>query len=298
MTKIDEALTNLYLEVAQLLDLEEWAAWLTTCRRFPTETATNQLLIRFARPDATMVADYRQWQRMHRQVIPGQRGFNIIRDRQLRDRTVPGLVTVFDLVQTSGRRGPVDPSWVDAHAGPEDCFDRLAGHLHQMLRVDVVVLAGEMAAEEIGNAGAVLRRRLKRILVRRTEPEVMLHALLHEVGHLFDPMLEGCEGYGFSPRAAAELVADSVAWMAMADVGVTAHPTLDMFHLRWAQLVAGDDHLGDAIVTLANRIVASYQQVRRVVGILMTADLQLWMPEGAGSLSDPNEALAEGLLEP
>ena len=58
--------------VERLVSSDEWAALLRVAARFPNYSVHNQLLIFTQRPDATLVAGYRAWQRLGRQVRKGE----------------------------------------------------------------------------------------------------------------------------------------------------------------------------------------------------------------------------------
>jgi len=58
--------------VERLVSSEEWAALLSAAARFHNYSAHNQLLIFTQRADASLVAGYRAWQRLGRQVRKGE----------------------------------------------------------------------------------------------------------------------------------------------------------------------------------------------------------------------------------
>src|SRR5437764_11340506 len=77
--------------VTAIQDGESFRRWLDISARFHKYSLGNQLLIAFQRPDATLVAGYRDWQRMKRQVRKGEKGIAImvpyVRKVELEDGT-------------------------------------------------------------------------------------------------------------------------------------------------------------------------------------------------------------------
>jgi N-terminal domain of anti-restriction factor ArdC len=101
----------------------DWADWLRLAARFPGQSFTNIMLIAAQRPDATLVAGYREWQAQGRHVTKGEPGIQIIADSQrspVRANTAPTagrgntsqatrnrireprFTYVWDITQTSG----------------------------------------------------------------------------------------------------------------------------------------------------------------------------------------------------
>ncbi len=64
--------------VERLVSSDEWAALLRVAARLHNYSAHNQLLIYTQRPDATLVAGYRAWQRFGCQVRKGEKGIAIL----------------------------------------------------------------------------------------------------------------------------------------------------------------------------------------------------------------------------
>src|ERR1035438_670953 len=84
----DRALT----QIQQLRTGEDWASWLRLAARFPEQSFTNIMLIAAQRPDATLIAGYREWQAQGRHVTKGEPGIQIIADPQplaAKDDNVP-----------------------------------------------------------------------------------------------------------------------------------------------------------------------------------------------------------------
>ena len=110
-------------QIRELRAGEDWAGWMRLAARFPEQSFTNIMLIAAQRPDATLVAGYREWQDQGRHVTKGEPGIQIIADSQPsrgtgdtarsggRARTAraagnqmrePRFTYVWDITQTSG----------------------------------------------------------------------------------------------------------------------------------------------------------------------------------------------------
>ncbi len=68
---------TLTAQVEQLVGSGEWLRFLTFVGSFHTYSLTNVLLILAQRPDASLVAGFRQWQAKGRQVRKGERSIKI-----------------------------------------------------------------------------------------------------------------------------------------------------------------------------------------------------------------------------
>lgn len=75
--------------VEALTESDAWRAWLDVAARFHAYSLNNTLLITAQRPNATLVAGYRDWQKLGRQVRKGEGGSNAIRIMAPVRRRVP-----------------------------------------------------------------------------------------------------------------------------------------------------------------------------------------------------------------
>ncbi len=148
----DDLLSQLTEGIRRLTTSEAWLAWMRTQSRFYRYSFGNTLLIAWQRPDASLVAGYRRWLELGRQVRQGETGIRILapcRYRTARDGdndddgadlvdTVRSfrVAVVFALEQTDGEPLPElpiarvlgdDPDRVLRHALRSSAGARLPG---------------------------------------------------------------------------------------------------------------------------------------------------------------------------
>ena len=130
--------------VAALSDSEGWQRMLQVAARFHRYSPNNVLLISVQRPEATLVAGYRSWQQLGRQVVRGERGIAILApvlvradshpDTQAADpaRVLRGfrVTHVFDVSQTEGDALPDTGPRLLAGGSPRGLWDTLASQVH------------------------------------------------------------------------------------------------------------------------------------------------------------------------
>jgi antirestriction protein ArdC len=130
--------------VAALSSSEGWQRMLAVAARFHRYSPNNVLLIGVQRPEATLVAGYRSWQQLGRQVLRGERGIAILApvltrtennpDSQPADpaRVLRGfrVTHVFDVSQTEGDALPDAGPRLLAGGSPRGLWDALASQVH------------------------------------------------------------------------------------------------------------------------------------------------------------------------
>jgi hypothetical protein len=133
----------------QLLSSEGWERWVRVRSRngLARYSVNNQLLIAFARPDATFVAGFRAWLELGYQVGKGEKAIWILAPLKIKERdrasgeetgetrTLFRAVPVFDRAQvTAGEHAtplepPVEPLSGDSHEHLLEPLERFAGSL-------------------------------------------------------------------------------------------------------------------------------------------------------------------------
>src|SRR3954447_7758897 len=130
-----DILARLEQAVGTIQDSETFRAYLDVQSRFHRYSPNNVVLILTQRPDATMVAGYNAWLKMHRYVKKGERAIKIIvpmtkrvasEDGEEDRKLIFGTGNVFDHSQTDGEPLPtVDVPVLSGEEGAE-LYQRLA----------------------------------------------------------------------------------------------------------------------------------------------------------------------------
>lgn len=134
--------------IQQLIDdPTQWQRWAATQAQFHRYSPGNALLIMSQRPEATMVAGFKTWQRLDRYVMKGEHGLTVLApvtrkesdaelavpagDTEGASRTIVAFrpATVFDITQTDGQ--PLDLPHPQAITGHhlKDVLDVLTQHV-------------------------------------------------------------------------------------------------------------------------------------------------------------------------
>jgi antirestriction protein ArdC len=233
--KAERARQLLEESVADLASSEGWTRYLESRSRFHSYSFGNVMLIGWQRPDASLVAGYRRWQELGRQVRKGEGGITILApmvrkqdrgDGAEPDRVVTGFraVSVFDVAQTDGEPVPEPPVRLLTGDGPEGLEVALTAHADAE-GLDVVT--GPMA----GAANGDIDRASHTITVGdHLEPAARCKTLAHELGHWHDLG----PGAVVSDRAGAEIVAESVAFVVGQAAGFDTSDYSAGYVLTWA----------------------------------------------------------------
>jgi antirestriction protein ArdC len=177
---------------------------------------SNTLLILAARPDATIVAGYNTWLKLHRYVRKGEQGIRIFvpmrtkpRDDDLEDkqRLFFGIGTVFALEQTEGEPLPA----VDVPVLESDDGGSLYRELEALARREGLALMWSQDNRRDGPMGAYLPQE-QRIELREASPLQMAKTLAHELAHHF--------GEHQAVTAEHETIAEAVAYVVCSHFGL------------------------------------------------------------------------------
>ena len=194
--------------------------YLAAVAKFHRYSASNILLIVTQRPNATRVAGYQTWKKLHRQVTRGARGIVIFAPlvRRVADRNECGVETeresligyrtavVFDLADTSGE--PL-PSLSEFEGNP--------GH-HLTFLKQLVAESGcafEYSENILPAKGQCSAEKIT--LVPGMSPAEEFHVLTHELAHL---RLHFSSRRGETTKCTRETEAEAVAFVVSQSIGL------------------------------------------------------------------------------
>ena len=178
----EQAITELSEQLSQG-KTEELEKYLTTMSTFHDYSFGNCLLIARQKPNATLVAGFRTWQKKHqRSVKKGEKGICIlapmIRKKKSDDDDESGVfgyraVHVFDVTQTEGESLP-EPNRVSGDPG---------AHLANLQQVAVARGISLSYADDLGGADGVSKNGSIELLCGLPSAEEF-STLAHELAHL------------------------------------------------------------------------------------------------------------------
>jgi N-terminal domain of anti-restriction factor ArdC len=208
----------------QLLSSAGWERWVRVRSRngLARYSLNNQLLIAFARPNATFVAGFRAWLELRYQVGKGEKAIWILAPLKIKERdrasgeetgetrTLFRAVPVFDRTQVTAREHatplepPVEPLSGDSHEHLLEPLERFAGSLGFTVSFETI--------DE--PAGGWCDAKRKRIVVDAHQPaNARVRVLIHEIAHAL-----GVDYRKYS-RAHAEVIVDTASFV----VGSSVH---------------------------------------------------------------------------
>lgn len=243
---------QLAASVEALTSSQAWARMLSVAARFHRYSPNNVLLITVQRPEATLVAGYRAWQQLGRQVRRGERGIAILAPVLTRADPEPESDTtgtvlrgfrvthVFDVAQTEGRPLPDTGPVLLAGGSPRGLWDRLAEQVHT---------AGfTLDRGDCGSANGYTDHARRHVRVRaEVSPAQASKTLAHELAHV---LLHG-PGQPTRERRVAEVEAESVAYVVTAAAGLPSEGYSVPYVAGWA---AGN---GELVREAATRVLAT-----------------------------------------
>ncbi len=268
---LSQAMERLAAGVDTLRTGDGWRGWLDMASNMPTYSANNQLLLMIQKPDATMVAGFRQWQSLGRNVVKGETALRVLApmvgrakvDRDATrgaeasaaeapqsdpsdkpstsDRREIGIrgykaVPVFDVSQTEGEPlpEPTRPVLLEGQA-PEGLWDALA----EQVTAAGFTLERVESAEQIYGANGLTNFLARAVSVRADVSDAQaVKTLAHELAHthLHDPV----DGEVFMCRGEAEVEAESVAYLVSAASGLATDDYTFAYVARWAETAKAD----------------------------------------------------------
>lgn len=212
---------------------ERYAGFLKTMSRFHRYSFQNTLLIAMQRPDATLVAGYRKWQSMGRQVRRGEKGITIVAPAPVKRKREQAVsrqdqspfpdgegkaeeaeavilrfkaATVFDISQTEGR--PVET------LEPEELTEAVKDHALFLKAIRELSPVPIRLDEIEGQAKGFYDPAAKEIVVRKGMSESQtIKTAVHEICHAILHDRETMEKDGRQKdRMTREIEAESVAY--------------------------------------------------------------------------------------
>lgn len=229
-----EILSRLEQAVGAIQDSETFRAYLDVQARFHHYSPGNVALILAQRPDATQVAGYSAWLRMHRFVKRGEKAIKI---------AVPFYKKVTNEDGTEGRfltgfgGGNVfDVSQTDGEPLPEIAVPELAGRDGTGLLLQLYELAVAEGLDVRNAPVEQLRsetmmgyydRDRRAIVVREAAPQQMAKTLAHELGHHFAEHSRS--------DAEAETTAESIAYVVCGHFGLDTGERSFPYIATWAK---------------------------------------------------------------
>ena len=247
--KPNPALERLHAGVTELLDSQVWQDALKFKTRFHTYSFNNALLIYLQRPDATLVAGYRRWQELGRQVRKGETSLAILalivckvadEGSEEAERRVVGFrsARVFDVSQTDGEPLPELPSPTVLEEDSPAIREVLA-RAEAFAAAKGFPVGYKAFRTGVFGSFSVTKRT---ITVRADLPPLQtLKTLVHELAHA----LLHAEPKPEEKRHLCELEAESCAFLVLHELGLDTSRYTFPYLASWAEhpdelLVAGE----------------------------------------------------------
>ena len=243
--KVQEITEKLEQGIKELFESEKYKTYLNTMSKFHNYSFNNTMLIAMQKPDATLVAGFKAWQKnFDRHVKKGEKGIRILapapyKIKEERDKidpvtqellldkdgnpqkeeveiTIPAFraVSVFDVAQTDGKPIP--------ELAAKEFLSDVEGY-QDMIRAVEAISPVPIELEEIaGDSKGYYDREAKRIAVQENMSEGQtLKTMIHEVAHskLHSKEVEQDEQMK-KDRNTKEVEAESIAYTVCQHFGV------------------------------------------------------------------------------
>ena len=247
--KPNPALERLHAGVAELIDSGAWREALKFKAKFHSYSFNNALLIYLQRPDATLVAGYRRWQELGRQVRKVETSLAILApivrrvEGEAEGERVQQVIgfrsaRVFDVSQTDGDPLPELPSPTVLEADTEAIREVLARAEAFAASIGLPVYYRKLRKGVFGSFSVTKRA----VTVRADLPPLQtLKTLIHELAHA----LLHAEPKEGEQRHLCELEAESCAFLVLHELGLDTSRYTFPYLASWAEhpdelLVAGE----------------------------------------------------------
>lgn len=252
--KTSRALEVLNGNVERIRDSREWQAVLRLRSRLHRYSFSNSLLILSQCPEATMVAGYRRWQELGRQVRKGERSIAIMAPLVRKDddgsQHVFGFRTasVFDISQTDGEPLPEPPAPERLEGNEREAERALARLVEHATAHGIPV---EFTESVPGGALGMYSRVEHSITVLASlSPLQRLKTAIHEVAHAF---LHAKDREGIS-RERGEIEAETVAFLVSDALGLDTGAYSFHYVAHWMGDAGELLRAGDEAVRLADAL--------------------------------------------
>ncbi|WP_285115511.1 ArdC-like ssDNA-binding domain-containing protein [Leifsonia sp. fls2-241-R2A-40a] len=257
-------------QVQQLADSGRWRQFLDFARSFHTYSLNNLLLILAQKPDATMVAGYRQWQTKGRHVRTGETGIRIfgysqkkasITEEGTTDENAERVVrffpvlSVFDISQTDAIDGatptPENPAQLLTGNNDHNLIGSLTAHL--------TTTGWTLTRKPLTHANGYTDPERRSIVLRNDlAPEQEAKTLLHETAHIQLHHIDDLDQYR-AHRGRMEVEAESVAYIVAGLAGLETSTYSIGYITQWA----GEDL--DLIRDTATRVLKATHAIADIL---------------------------------
>lgn len=250
-------------QVVSLSGSEDWLKTMRFLARFKSYSFVNIMLILSQLPTAEVVAGYKQWRTMGRQVVKGSKAIHIFGYSSVYEkdengerkvdaygnfirRTVFPILSVFDVSQTVPIEGEkdlykVNTTIVPEGADPEGIADRLATALvadgWSVLEGDESVLGGADGMTVFSEKKVYIKQGMTEAGVAATMAHEMAHVMMHNPKALdSDPRYADKK----IRRRVIETEAESVAYLVGEMNGISLGDTSKVYVANWS---GGDEEI-------------------------------------------------------
>ena len=240
--------------VTNLINSDQYKAALSFRQSFQHEYSFRNLFLIFAQcPEARMIAGYRKWQTIGRQVRKGERSIAILapmirKDENTNKDKVVGYrsVNVFDIGQTDGKDIPAMPEAKMILGDNKAILDarKACEALAESIGVEVEYKPLD------GPCGVFLPQYAKILVDTSLQPAHRLKTLVHELAHA---MLD--HGTSDKPRHVLELEAESAAYIVCDSLGLDTGDYSFAYLAGWAEKAEEVITAADRACKLADKIM-------------------------------------------